>query len=203
MNNPVRTRTLFNNDWLFAAERLTKTLQRINSKSITLPHTNKIFPHHNFDNLDYQFVSTYRKRFDCPPHNKSQLVTLEFDGVMLACTIYLNGTMIGEHLGGYMSFFVDITNELVEGENILIVYVDSRERKDIPPYGHLVDFLTFGGIYRDVYLSILNSTYIENVFVKTIECIGRPSSFLRCSTEPFYARIKPKSRSDRPGWERD
>ena len=73
---------------------------------------------------------------------------------MLACTIYLNGTMIGEHLGGYMSFFVDITNELVEGENNLIVYVDSRERKDIPPYGHLVDFLTFGGIYRDVHISI-------------------------------------------------
>jgi beta-galactosidase len=174
MNNSVRTRTLFNNDWFFATERVDQDAPENRYESITLPHTNKIFPHHNFDNLDYQFVSTYRKRFDCPLYNESQQVHLEFDGVMLACTIYLNGTMIGEHLGGYMSFFVDITNELVEGENNLIVYVDSRERKDIPPYGHLVDFLTFGGIYRDVHISIINSTHIENVFVKTTNVLEEP-----------------------------
>ena len=193
MNNPVRTRTLFNNDWLFAAERLNQDASEDRFESITLPHTNKIFPHNNFDNLEYQFVSTYRKRFDCPAHNESQLVTLEFDGVMLACTIYLNGTMIGEHLGGYMSFFIDITNELVGGENILMVYVDSRERKDIPPYGHLVDFLTFGGIYRDVHINIVNSIHIENVFVKTLNVLEEPHLFCDVRLNNFMQGLSLKA----------
>ena len=170
----MRKRSLFNNDWLFAADRLGLDAPDEQFKPITLPHTNKIFPHHNFDNRDYQFVSTYRKRFNLFIENEEQLVFLEFDGVMLACTIYLNGELIKEHLGGYISFSVDITNSVNNGKNILTVYVDSKERTDIPPYGHLVDYLTFGGIYRDVYLTTVNPTYIENIFIKTSNVLDDP-----------------------------
>ena len=170
----MRKRSLFNNDWLFAPDRLDLDAPDEHFEPVTLPHTNKTFPHHNFDNQDYQFVSTYRKRFHLPVKNEEQLVFLEFDGVMLACTIYLNGDLIGEHLGGYISFSVDITGSLHDGENVLMVYVDSRERTDIPPYGHLVDYLTFGGIYRDIHLTIVNPTYIENTFIKTSNVLDDP-----------------------------
>ena len=89
----------------------------------------------------------------------------------------MNGELVQEHLGGYMSFSVNITDELREGENLLTVYVDSRERKDIPPYGHLVDYLTFGGIYRDVYLKIVNRIHIENVFIKPSNILDDPQLF--------------------------
>ena len=118
----MRKRSLFNNDWLFAADRLGLDAPDEQFKPITLPHTNKIFPHHNFDNRDYQFVSTYRKRFNLFIENEEQLVFLEFDGVMLACTIYLNGELIKEHLGGYISFSVDITNSVNNGKNILLLF---------------------------------------------------------------------------------
>ena len=170
----MRKRSLFNNNWLFATDRLDLDAPDEQFEPITLPHSNKIFPHHNFDNKDYQFVSTYRKRFDLSLPNEEQLVFLQFDGVMLACTIYLNGDLMGEHLGGYISFSVDITNSINIGENVLTVYVDSRERKDIPPYGHLVDYLTFGGIYRDVYLTFVNPTYIENIYIKTPNALNKP-----------------------------
>ena len=75
----MRKRSLFNNDWLFAADRLGLDAPDEQFKPITLPHTNKIFPHHNFDNRDYQFVSTYRKRFNLFIENEEQLVFLEFE----------------------------------------------------------------------------------------------------------------------------
>jgi beta-galactosidase len=184
----MRKRSLFNADWLFAAAHLSLDAPDDQFEAITLPHTNKVFPHHNFDNLDYQFISTYRKRFDFSLDHGEQLVFLEFDGVMLACTVYLNGKLVGEHLGGYMSFSVNITNGLQDGENILTVYVDSRERKDVPPYGHLVDYLTFGGIYRDVHFKIVNPIHIENVFIKTLNVLHDPQ--LVCDVRLSHFALK-------------
>jgi beta-galactosidase len=170
----MRKHFLFNNDWLYSPDRLSLDAPDELFQPITLPHTNKIFPHHNFDNQDYQFISTYRKRFHLPISRNDHLVFLEFDGVLLACTVYLNGQLIEEHLGGYISFSIDITQVLQAGENVLIVYVDSNERTDIPPFGHLVDYLTFGGIYRDVHLLFVNPTHIKNVFVKTSNVLDNP-----------------------------
>lgn len=171
----MRTRTLFNDNWLYAAEKLELSAADSQFQAVTLPHTNKLFPHHNFDNLGYQFISTYRKRFDFSPKPaEEQTVFLDFAGVMLACTVYLNGTLLTEHLGGYISFSVDITDVVIEGENVLTVHVDSRERKDIPPYGHLVDYLTFGGIYRDVFLRTVTPTHLENLFVRPTDVLTAP-----------------------------
>ncbi|MCA9944941.1 MAG: hypothetical protein KC449_15760 [Anaerolineales bacterium] len=182
----MRKCALFNNNWQFAAQQLDLDAPDDRFEPITLPHTNRQFPHHNVDNELYQFISTYRKRFYWrqPPADGSavehytgdeaSLAFLDFDGVMLACTVYLNGRKICQHLGGYAPFSVEISNHLQEGENILTLHVDSRERKDIPPYGHLVDYLTFGGIYRDVHLRLVNPTHIKNIFVQTSDVVKSP-----------------------------
>ena len=44
--------------------------------------------------------------------------------------------------------------------------LDSSERADIPPFGGNIDYLTFGGIYREVSLRIVPSSFIENVFAQ-------------------------------------
>lgn len=164
----------FTNDWMFAPERLELDSPDEYFESITLPHSNRLFPHRNIDNAKYQFVSTYRKRFDFTRDDEDSVVVLDFDGVMLACTICLNGEQVGSHRGGFSSFSVNLTDGLKEGENLLSVYVDSRERKDVPPYGHLVDYLTFGGIYRDVTLKILPTIHIKDVFVKPSKVLTNP-----------------------------
>lgn len=171
----MRDRFLFNDNWLYAAETLDLDAADGAFEAVTLPHTNKLFPHHNFDNLDYQFISTYRKRFDFSAQAAGgRTLFLDFEGVMLACTVYLNGVRLAEHLGGYISFAVDLTETVQEGENVLTVYVDSRERKDIPPYGYLVDYLTFGGIYRDVFLRLVDPTHMENLFVRPTDVLTTP-----------------------------
>lgn len=50
---------------------------------------------------------------------------------------------------------------------MLAIKVDSRESQNIPPFGYVIDYMTYGGIYRDVYLDVKPGTYMEDVFVYT------------------------------------
>ncbi|MBW6465150.1 MAG: hypothetical protein K0B06_01440 [Brevefilum sp.] len=170
----MRRKTLFNQSWQFAAQILPLDAPDELFLEITLPHTNQTFTQNNINHLDYEFISTYRKRFDYNLNDPEKLVFLDFDGVLIACKIYLNGEFLTEHLGGFTPFSVDITSALQPGENLLTIYVDSRERKDIPPFGHLVDYLTFGGIYRDVYLRTVHPTFIQDLFVQTHRIFDNP-----------------------------
>ncbi len=153
----MRTIVPFNQDWLFLAQDVDEQAPDSAFEAVTLPHANIILPHHNFDNMEYQFISTYRKRFKLPEARNGRRVYIDFDGAMIACEVFLNGRKVGENEGGFNAFSFDITDYLNEtGENLLVVRLDSTERPDIPPYGFVVDYLTFGGVYRDV-----NSPRIE------------------------------------------
>src|SRR4029079_4215055 len=91
--------------------------------------------------------------------------------------IYVNGTRLGEYKGGYTPFSFDLTPFVdFDGENVLAMDVDSSERADIPPFGYQIDYLTFGGIYREVSLRIVPATFIENVFAKTKRVRTAPPS---------------------------
>ncbi|MEP6986145.1 MAG: glycoside hydrolase family 2 TIM barrel-domain containing protein, partial [Chloroflexota bacterium] len=95
-------------------------------------------------------------------------VFVDFDGAMIAAEVSINGVKVGENEGGFTPFSFDITDHLTEsGENILTVRLDSSERPDIPPFGFVVDYLTFGGIYREVNLRYVEPIYIKDVFVRS------------------------------------
>jgi beta-galactosidase len=135
--------------------------------AVVIPHTNIRLPWHGFDEQKYEFVSLYRRRFKLPAEAKGKHVFIDFEGVMTASTVWINGTRVGEYKGGYTPFSFELTPYLdFDGENVLAVDVDSSERPDIPPFGYEIDYLTFGGIYREVSLRIVPSTFIENIFVR-------------------------------------
>jgi beta-galactosidase len=134
---------------------------------IVVPHTNIKLPWHSFDDKAYEFVSIYRRRFKLPPEARGRRVFVDFEGVMTASTVWINGVKLGEYKGGYTPFSFDLTPHVdLSGENVLAVDVDSTERPDIPPFGYQIDYLTFGGMYREVSLRIVPSTFIENIFAK-------------------------------------
>ncbi len=136
-------------------------------ESVIVPHTNIKLPWHSFDDKSYEFVSIYRRRFKLPPEARGRRVFVDFEGVMTASTVWINGVRLGEYKGGYTPFSFDLTPHVdFDGENVLAVDVDSTERPDIPPFGYQIDYLTFGGIYREVSLRLVPSTYIENIFAK-------------------------------------
>ena len=124
-------------------------------------------PWHSFDEKNYEFVSIYRRRFKLPPEVRGRRVFVDFEGVMTASTVWINGVRLGEYKGGYTPFSFELTEHIdFGGENVLAVDVDSTERPDIPPFGFEIDYLTFGGIYREVAFRIVPATFIENVFAR-------------------------------------
>ena len=156
---------------------------------VVIPHSNTSLPWHSFDDKDYQFVSVYRRHFRLPPQARGQRVFIDFEGVMTASTVWLNGIRLGEYKGGYTPFSFELTSNLAfDGENVIAVEVDSTEREDIPPFGHQIDYLTFGGIYREVALRIVPAIFIENIF-------ARPSNVLTASptldVECFLQHLEP------------
>src|ERR1700730_2828226 len=149
---------------------------------VVVPHANVRLPWHSFDEKLFQFVSTYRRRFTLPPQARGKRVFVDFEGVMTASTVWLNGQELGEYKGGYTPFSFELTSHVhFDGENVLTVYVDSTERADIPPFGYEIDYLTFGGIYREVALRVVPQTFIENIFAKPKGILsGNPSIGVDC-----------------------
>jgi beta-galactosidase len=144
-----------------------KTFDDSRFERVVIPHTNIPLPWHGFDEKTYEFVSLYRRRFKLPPEARGKRVFVDFEGAMTASTVWLNGVRLGEYKGGYTPFSFDLTSHLdFDGENVLAVDVDSSERPDIPPFGYEIDYLTFGGIYREVSLRVVPATFIENIFVQ-------------------------------------
>ena len=142
-------------------------------KRITIPHTNKMLPMNGFDENEYMFVSAYRRHFKMPAALKGRRIFVDFGGVMTAAKVFINGKDLGEYKGGYTPFSYELTKDINwNGDNVLAVEVDSTERKDIPPFGNLVDYLTFGGIYRDVQIRAVAETFIENVFAKPVNVLA-------------------------------
>lgn len=191
----MRTTLLFNHDWLFLPREVGLETPDSAFTAVTLPHTNQLLPHHNFDDTEYQFISTYRKRFRLPEPRYGRRVYLDFDGAMLAATVSINGHSFAEHRGGYTPFSYDITDFLHDdSENVLQVRLDSTERKDIPPFGHTVDYLTFGGIYRDVHLRYVAPIHITNVCIRSYDLlVGQPKVtidvYIRNQTDQTHAII--------------
>ena len=62
---------------------------------VVVPHTNINLPWHSFDDKDYEFISIYRRRFRTPPSAQGKRVFVDFEGVMTASTVWINGVPLG------------------------------------------------------------------------------------------------------------
>ncbi len=149
---------------------------------VVIPHANKVFPWHSFDDSDYEFVSTYRRRFRYPAQAKGKRVFVDFEGAMTASTVWINGHPLGEYKGGFTPFSFELTPHLrTDGENVLVVQLDSTERADMPPFGYEIDYMTFGGIYREVSLRIVSPTFLDNMHATTKDVLtDSPSLDVDC-----------------------
>ena len=152
---------------------------------VVVPHTNLRVPWHSFDEKSYEFVSVYRRRFRLPAAAKGKRIFVDFEGVMTASKVWVNGDYLGEYKGGYTPFSFELTGHVdFAGENVLAVEVDSSERADIPPFGYQIDYLTFGGIYREVALRVVPETYLDNIFAQPKDVLsGAPTVDVQCWLE--------------------
>lgn len=134
---------------------------------VRIPHSVCLTPLHYFDESCYQMVSGYVRYFDAPKEWKGKRVFVTFEGVAHEAVVYLNGLLLGTHSCGYTSFTYELTPYINIGSvNELKVRVDSRESLNVPPFGFVIDYMTYGGIYREVSLEVKEESFIKDVFVR-------------------------------------
>jgi beta-glucuronidase len=90
---------------------------------------------------------------------------LYFGAANYHARVYLNGKPIGEHQGGFTPFNFEITNDLREGENFVVVEVDNTRHSDAVP-GLKTDWWNYGGLTRDVSIVEVPATFIQDYFVQ-------------------------------------
>jgi hypothetical protein len=106
----------------------------------------------------------YRKTFTLPPGDwTGKKVLVEFGGAMSTAEVWVNGTLAGSHgTNGYTSFVIDITDAVnLAGSNVIAVKVDNSPQQDVPPGAGWIDYVTWGGIYRNTWLHITDPVHVS------------------------------------------
>lgn len=112
----------------------------------------------------YEGTVWYARHFNFTPGGK-QRHFLYFAGVSNRCKVYLNGKLLATHEGAFTPFQVEADDNLVSGDNVLVVAVNNQRRADAIP-ALSFDWWNYGGITRDVMLVTLPDTYISDYFIR-------------------------------------
>lgn len=165
--------TELNSGWQFHLgddAELTRTARP--GQAVRLPHNAADLPFNYLDEAAFQQPFTYQRVITADPSWDGQEVALRFDAVMADARVFLNGERIAAHRDGYTPFHARLTGRLRQGENLLTVVLDGAENPTIPPFGGQIDYLTYAGIYRDVWLEVAAPVSISSVKVETPDVLA-------------------------------
>jgi len=206
MVKAMRKRIGLNFDWYFSVFKDTyindyKTIEKFTK--IDIPH-NMVDLSFNYNNPhDLQIVGLYRKTINILEEYKGKILMLVFSGVAHKAQIFINGNYVTTHFGGYDEFKVDISEFVNYGEeNYLSVVVSSKEDEKIPPFGGKLDFLGYGGIYREVSFEIINPDYIKDAYLRLVD-FSKKTLGLSLYTTKNAGLIKLKLTSNNTNYEKE
>ena len=159
----------FNDEWLFIRQdsaSADKVLPGIipNHKwdEVSLPHTAFMESPDN-DEAQWTGICWYRKLYRPDKRQRHRHTGLLFDGAMHDAIVYLNGAEIARHTGGFLPFYVNLTDDLEYGrENEILVRLDNRE-SPFGPFGLQAaehKFRWYSGLYRNVSLYVTDRLHI-------------------------------------------
>ncbi len=114
----------------------------------------------------------YRKQFCLPEGFMRERVILHFGAVDQIARVFLNGTFLGEHRGGYEAFEFDITSAL-SPKNLLEVQVIDKLKDHVLPYGKQKQkrgsmwYTPISGIWQTVWCESVCQNYIRTLDIQT------------------------------------
>ena len=133
---------------------------------VRLPHSVSETPQNYALPEGYETVCGYRRRLTIPAEAAGKRLFLRFDGAAHIAVLYVNGAAAAEHRCGYTAFTAEITDFVRPGEDAEIaVRLDCTENGAVPPFGFVIDYLTYGGLYREAWFEIRERSYVKDVFV--------------------------------------
>ena len=159
--------------------------------SVTLPHTTQLEP--KVVQKQWQGISWYRKNFSIPSEMEGKRLFLKFEGAMNIAEVWVNEKKMIQHQGGYLPFVIDMTEAVdMDSENTIAVRLDNRDNPITGPKPlHTLDFNTYGGIYRNVWLVAKNPLYITDPILENKTASGGVFvRFPKVTKESAIARIQ-------------
>jgi beta-galactosidase len=148
-------KTLWNNDWSFSSDIHPQPVK------VQLPHdamqTEARIPGLKDGSQSGYYpggVYTYEKELTVSEDELAHKTVLEFEGIYMNSSVYLNGEKLGGRIYGYSDFFVDLTGKLKVGRNTVKVVADNSQCANSRWYSG-------SGIYRDVWLHTGGEAYIQ------------------------------------------
>ncbi len=116
------------------------------------------------DLLFYEGPVWYERSFSYHKRTNTR-VFVSIGSANYQARVFLNGKQLGEHEGGFTPFQFEVTEDIAEGENFVVVEVNNtRHREGVPSVD--TDWWNYGGITGDVALVELPETFIQNYFVQ-------------------------------------
>ncbi len=143
-----------NKGWAFAKQETSNEWEQVD-----LPHTWNAIDGANGFNY-YKGECCYKKELVLDPRDAGKKFYIEFMGANSVADVYVNGTHLGQHRGGFSTFRFDATDALkISKANLIEVKVDNTVVEDV--YPQMADFTFFGGLYRDVNLVVCSPVHVE------------------------------------------
>lgn len=193
----------FNDSWKFCridspalieneSELIQKGISSNNWENVTIPHSARLEP--LIVNDQWQGICFYSKEFLIDKKYIGEKIFIKFDAAMNVADVWVNGQHLVKHLGGYLPFVVDISSVIHVGcGNNILVRLDNRDNPITGPKQlKKLDFNTYGGIYRNIWLIVKDSLHITEpnfanriasggIFITT-DSISKSSAVIRVKT---------------------
>lgn len=186
-----------NENWLFIQKDVgLPNVMPTDWQTVNLPHTWNAVDGHDgngsYDRGNYWYAKTFKTPTQAFGGSK---VFVEVLAAGQQATMYVNGTKVTYHEGGYSIFRADVTDLCKEDEENLLVIACSNEYKD-SVYPQSADFTFYGGLYRGVNIICTTEAHFDleyyggpGIKVMPYPCDGGANfeieSFVKDSDENF------------------
>lgn len=154
----------FNYDWQFyqSSDTFDSPPPSADWEKVDLPHTANLEPLTVIN--QWQGICFYQKNFKLDKSYRDKILSLQFDGAMNVADVWVNGRHMTRHLGGYLPFFIPLNGVArFDTINTVMVRLDNRDNPITGPKPmKILDFNMYGGIYRNVYLTVKNKIHLTH-----------------------------------------
>jgi beta-galactosidase len=200
-----RVRLNFNTDWKFfrgdSSGAEAAAFDDSSWENACLPHTVRVEDLNCSGNKNYQGICWYRRHFALDGSYDGRKVFVEFEAGMGVSQVWVNGTSLATHYGGYTPFTADLTPYVkTDGsENVMAVRLDNTDNPEVPPgrTQYTLDFCYFGGLYRDVVMHVTDPLHVTDaVFADKPGDGGIRVTYSAVSRTSATVRIRTNVRND-------
>lgn len=132
---------------------------------VSLPDGIEYVPSEASGCVNYQGEVWYRKHFTPEETWKGKQLFLHFEAIMGKAKVWINGTLVNEHYGGFLPVIANVTEYInYKEDNVIAVWADNSNDPSYPPGKpqDMLDFTYSGGIYRDCWMIVHNKVFITD-----------------------------------------